>query len=229
VNLLAIVFFRTLIIFITLIFFMRLLGKRQLGELELSELVVSVLIADLAAHPLQDIGIPLLNGILPIVILFCCELIISGMIVKNIRIRSILCGRPSVLIDNGKIVQKEMQKNRFTLDELTEELRNQSIMDISKIKYAILETDGTLNTILFPAERPVTAGQMQIVVEDPGFSAIIINDGRVMSENLKHMGRDEAWLRRELEKRKVKGPQDVYLMTINHAGQVYYAPKEVRA
>ena len=224
----AIVICRTLIIFIALIFFMRLLGKRQLGELELSELVVSVLIADLAAHPLQDIGIPLLNGLLPILILFCCELIISGAIVKSIKLRTILCGRPSVLIKDGKIVQREMRKNRFTLDELTEELRKQSIMDISKIKYAILETDGTLNAILLPTERPVTAGQMQLQTEDTGFAAIIINDGRVMSDNLHHMGRSERWLEQELRHRGARGPEEVYLMTINQAGQIYYAPREAQ-
>ena len=119
-----------------------------------------------------------------------------------------------------------MRKNRFTLDELADELRNQSIIDISKVKYAVLETDGRLNTILFPGEQPVTASQMNIAVDDPGTPSIIINDGKVINENLKLMGKDEGWLRKELGKKKSSSPREVYLLTLNHAGQVYYAPME---
>ena len=222
----AIVFLRTIIVFLVVVLSMRIMGKRQLGELELSEFVVSVLIADLASNPLQDIGIPLLNGLIPVVTLLCCELLISALILKSVRARALLCGRPSMLVVNGVVNQSEMKKNRFTLDELTEELRNQSITDISKIKYAILETDGTLNTILFPAEQPVTAAQMKIPVADPGYPTIVINDGRVLSENLRRMGRDMDWLRAELRRRNAARPEDVYLMTVDDAGQIYYAQKE---
>ena len=186
----AIIFFRTIIVFLSIVVSMRIMGKRQLGELELSELVVAILISDMAVHPLQDIGIPLLNGIIPVVTLLCCELIFSGLIMRSVKMRVLLCGKPSMLVSNGEINQIEMRKNRFTLDELTEELRNQSVTDISKVKYAILETDGTLNTILFPGEQPVTVSQMGISVDDPGFPSIIINNGVIIEENLKMMGRD---------------------------------------
>lgn len=222
----AIIFFRTIIIFLSLLVAMRLMGKRQLGELELSELVVAVLISNVAAHPLQDIGIPLMNGILPIIILLCCELIISGIIVKSVKARQLICGKPSILIANGTINQEEMRQNRFTLDELFEELRNQSILDISQIKYAVLETDGRLNTVLFPAEQPVTAGQLNIETEDTGYPTIIINNGRLMSNNLKHCGRDENWLKAELKKRKIKQVNEVYLMTLNSSGQIYFLKSE---
>lgn len=223
----TIVFIRTIIIFVMIVGAMRIMGKRQLGELELNELVVAVLLADLASHPLQDIGIPLLNGLIPIVTLLGCELIFSGFIMHSPGARAFLCGKPSILVQNGQIVEKEMRKNRFTLDELADELRNQSITDISKVKYAILETDGRLNTILFPAEQPVTAAQMNIAVDDPGYPFIVINDGFVMENNLKIAGRDQNWLEKELRNRKAKSPKDVYLMTVNNAGQIYYAPKEV--
>lgn len=222
----AIVFFRTMIIFLSLLAAMRLMGKRQLGELELSELVVAVLISNVAAHPLQDIGIPLMNGILPIIILLCSELIISGIIVKSVKARQLICGKPSIIIANGTINQDEMRQNRFTLDELFEELRNQSILDVSKIKYAVLETDGRLNTILFPSEQPVTAGQMNITVEDPGYTTILINNGRLLSENLKRCGRDENWLQKELKNRGAKRVNEVYLMTLNSSGQIYFLKSE---
>lgn len=222
----GIVFFRTIIIYTTLLFAMRLMGKRQLGELELSELVIAVLISDIAAHPLQDIGIPLMNGLLPIIILLCCELVIAGIIVKSNRAKAFLCGKPSFLIINGTINQAQMKKNRFTLDELAEELRTQSILDISKVKYAILETDGRLNIVLFPSERPITAGQMQIETIDSGYPVIIINNGKIMRNNLRFCGRDENWLWKELAARKVKDAKDVFLMTLNGAGQIYFSKAE---
>ena len=123
---------------------MRLLGKRQLGEMELSEFVLAALIADLAAHPLQDIGIPLINGLVPILTLFCCEVLIAGATLNSVRLRSLFFGRPSVLVLRGKVIQRELRKNRFSLDELMQELRNQGVLDISKIEYGILETDGRL-------------------------------------------------------------------------------------
>ncbi len=222
----AIVFFRTLIVFFALLFSMRLMGKRQLGELELSELVVAVLISNVAAHPLQDIGIPIMNGILPVIILLCCELIISGFIVKSVRFRAFICGKPSILISSGVIDQDEMKQNRFTLDELYEELRNQGVLDVSLVKYAVLETDGKLNLVMFPAERPVTASQMQIKVNDTGYPMIIVNNGRLIGENLKKCGKDRKWLDKKLERRKVKRVNDVYLMTLNAADQIYFLEAE---
>ena len=129
---------------------MRLLGKRQLGEMELSEFVVAALVADLASHPLQDLGIPMINGIVPVLTLFCCEVFISWAAMKSIRLRALLFGKPGVLIKDGQIMQQEMEKNRFTADELMQELRNQGCMDISKIKYAILETTGKISVIKNP-------------------------------------------------------------------------------
>ncbi len=224
----AIILIRTVIVFLSITISLRLMGKRQLGELELSELVVAILISDLAANPLQDIGIPLMNGLIPVFVLLCCELLISGWVMKSIRFRSLLCGRPSVLVENGVISQQEMRRNRFTIDELTEELRGQGIVDISKIKYAVLETDGVLNTVLYPAEQPLTPAQMGIQVEDTGYVTIIINDGRVLDKNLKRLGRNRKWLDTELKKRGDIPPERVYIMTVNDAGQIYCLPMEGR-
>ena len=221
-----IIFLRTLIIFAAVLVTMRIMGKRQLGELEPSELVVAVLMADLAAQPLQDIGVPLLNGLIPVATLLACELLVSGLTMHSVRARILLCGKPSIVVSNGAIVQTEMRRNRYTLDELTEELRTQGIVDISKVKYAVLETDGRLNTILFPAEMPLTASQLGLNVEDSGYPSIVINDGKVLEENLVLSGHDIEWLERELLRRKIKSPREVYLMMVNPAGQVYYAVKE---
>ncbi len=146
----AISILRTIIIYTALLVSMRLMGKRQLGEMELSEFVVASLIADLASHPLQDVGIPMTNGLVPVLTLFCFEILIAGASMKSIRLRTLLFGRPSILVKRGVIDQGEMRANRFTADELMQELRNRGMFDISQVEYAILETDGRLNVIPFP-------------------------------------------------------------------------------
>ena len=222
----AIVFIRTLIVYAALLLTMRLLGKRQLGEMELSEFVVAALIADLAAHPLQDIGIPMMNGLIPIITLFCCEVLIAGFSMKHIRLRTLLFGKPSILISHGKINQRELWKNRFTLDELMQEMRSQGATDIGKVEYAILETDGRLNVMLYPSEMPATAALLKLPVPDEGYPVIFISDGRILEDNLRRCGKDRAWLEKQLKGHSVKNAGEVFLMMLNGAGQIYFAGKE---
>jgi uncharacterized membrane protein YcaP (DUF421 family) len=223
---LAISIIRTVILFVLIIVAMRIMGKRQLGELEPAELVVAVLISDLAAQPLQDLGTPLLYGIIPVLTLVGCEILVSGAVIKNIRFRAILCGKPSLIIENGRIIQREMKKNRFTLDELAEELRKKNISDIRTVKHAILETDGSLSTILYADQSPLTPQQAGVEVEEPGYTVMIINDGRVLSENLKRLGYNENWLKKQLCARDVLDSKDVYIMTVDASGRIYFAVKE---
>ncbi len=222
----AIIIIRTLVVYFALVISMRLMGKRQLSELELPELAIAVLIADLAAHPLQDIGIPLMNGLLPIIVLSCCELLISGAALRHAGLRTMLFGRPCFLIRRGKIDQKEMRRCRLNLEELYEELRAQSVTDAAQVEYAVLETDGTLSVILYPEFRPLTARDMGLTPQDTGYPLILINDGKLMRENLRQAGRDEVWLRRELKRRGASAVSEVYLFLLDGAGGVYYLPKE---
>ena len=225
----AIILIRTLIVYFSLLLTMRLLGKRQLGEMELSEFVLAALIADLAAHPLQDIGIPMMNGLLPILVLFCCEVMIAWGSLKNVRLRSVLFGKPSILIEKGKINQREMKKNRFTVDELMEQLRSQGCTDISNVEYAILETGGKLSLLLYPAKKPPAAELMGVQPDDGGLPVIIISDGRVIGSNLKRMGYNKSWLDKQLKSKGHSSYDTVFLMTVNAAGQIYFAPKETEA
>ena len=222
----AIVLVRTLIIYFALLLAMRLLGKRQLGEMELSEFVVAALIADLASHPLQDMGIPLINGLIPILVLFCCEVLIAGLSLKSIRLRSLIFGKPSLLIVKGRILQREMLKNRFTLDELMQELRAQGVSDLNSVAYGILETNGKLSLLLSPADSPVTAGQLQVQTQDTGYPSIVISDGRVLDANLRHLGYDRLWLNKQLKAHGLSSPGQVFLMTASDTGAVYCAAKE---
>lgn len=222
----AIVMIRTGIIYFALLLAMRLMGKRQLGEMELSEFVVASLIADLAAHPLQDVGIPMTNGLVPILTLFCFEILIAGVSMKSIRLRTLLFGGPSVLVRRGVIDQKEMRANRFTADELMQELRKQGLFDLSQVEYGILETDGRLNVIPYPAQLPATAGQLGVKTEDGGCPLIVVSEGRMIEKNLRALGHDSAWLREEVRQKGHGEVKDIYLMTVNQKGQSYIAEKE---
>ena len=222
----AIVIVRTVIIFAALLFCMRALGKRQLGELELSELVVSVLVADLASLPLQDIGIPMINGLVSILTLFCLELLLSEASLRSVKLRERLWGRAAFLIEKGKIDPKELRRNRYSAEELLEQLRAKGIFELSSVEYAVLERDGTLNVILVPAERPVTAGELCLEKEDPGYPRVVICEGRVIADNLRLCGWDERRLQKELSKNGIGEAKDVYLMTVDEAGGVYIAAEE---
>ncbi|SHH53873.1 Uncharacterized membrane protein YcaP, DUF421 family [Sporobacter termitidis DSM 10068] len=222
----AIAIIRTLILYAAIVVSLRIMGKRQLGELEPAELVVAVLISDLAAHPLQDIGTPLLYGLIPVLTLLCCEVLITAGVVKSIRFRAFICGKPNVIIHQGKIIQKEMKKNRMTPDELSEQLRKKNIVDISTVKYGILETDGTLSTVLYTDQAPLTPKQMNLPTNDVGYPVIVINNGRVISDNLQKMGFNEVWLKKQLKNRNIAAPRDVYLMTVDESSRIYFAVKD---
>jgi uncharacterized membrane protein YcaP (DUF421 family) len=223
---LAIVFVRVIVLYLLIIIAMRVLGKRQIGQLEPGELVLALIIADIAAVPMQDMGIPLLFGILPIIILVSVSLLISGLSVKNIRFRTFVSGKSSIVIERGEIVQSEMKKNRITVDELFEELRLQGVLDISQVKYGILETNGRMSVILWPSEKPPSAAMMNMEAKGGDLQTIIINAGRVLDKNLQLIGRSRSWLENELKSRKIASPDEVYLMTLDTGGRVYISMRQ---
>ena len=221
-------FVRTILLYFIIMLGLRLMGKRQIGELEPTELVLTMLISDLAAVPMQDFGIPLLNGVVPIVTLLALSMLLSYGCMRSIRLRRLVCGSPTTLIKDGQLQQAAMRANRFTLDELIEALRSQGVTDLTTVKYAILETDGTLNVILTPAERPVTAGQLRCADPETGYPYILISDGTVLRENLRKCGKTEEWLRGECRRQGVKSPEQVFLLTCDTTGNVYFAKREKR-
>lgn len=222
----VIAFLRTIILYAFIIIGIRLMGKRQVGELEPSELVLALLIADLAAVPMQDFGIPLLTGLIPILTLLCLTMALSVLTMKSVKFRALLCGRPSIIVENGKLRQGEMRRNRFTLDELMEELRMNGVTDLSTVKYAILETNGQLSVLPFAAQKPPTAQDLDLHLPEPGLPVVMINDGRVITRNLHSRGLDEVWLDKQLQQHHVKRAQDVFLLTVDETNQVCIIEKE---
>ena len=215
-------FVRTLILYVIIVVTIRLMGKRQVGELEPTELVAAILISDLAAVPMQDIGIPLLSGVIPILTLLALELISAELSLRSIRFRSLLCGNPVFLIKDGKIDQKAMAATKLSLDELSQCLRENGISDIDTVKFAILETSGRLSTFLYPEYAPLTTAQ-ENAHTDLEIPLPVISDGTVLSKNLSILGWDRRWLLGELSG---LSPDNVYLMTATRCGTRTIIPKE---
>ena len=223
----ATAFFRTVILYLLLIAGLRLSGKRQIGELEPIELVLTLLISDLASVPMQDFGLPLLNGVVPIITLIALSTLFSGISLRCVRFRDLVCGRPALVIRDGKLRQETMRRNRLTLDELFEQLRGQGVTDLQDVKYAVLETNGRLSVLLRSSCQPATPEQLSLrVTDDVHLPAVIINDGRVLSDNLKQSGRDEQWLRQELKRQGVAHSRDVFLLSVDEQGAVVCLRKE---
>lgn len=221
-----VVLIRTIVLYLLIIAGLRLLGKRQLGELEPAELTLALIIADLASVPMQDNGIPLLTGLIPIVVLLSLATILSVLQAKSIRFRTLLCGRPSVVISDGVVVEQELRRNRLTVDELMEELRIQGFADPRTVKFAVLETNGQLSVLPRSSQMPVTAAQMQLDPQETGLPVIIISDGRLLHRNLNEQGRDEKWLYRQLAVHGKTSPKQIFLMTVDQLGNTYCVPKE---
>ena len=219
-------FVRTVILYLLIIAGVRLMGKRQVGELEPSELVLSLIIADLAAVPMQDFGIPLLAGIIPILTLLALTMMLSVLTMKCVAFRTLLCGRPSVIIRRGTIDQGEMRRNRLTVDELLEELRAQGYASPAGVAYAILETNGQLSVLPWQREQPPVRGELGVEAGEPGLPLVLISDGRPLLHNLAARGYDGSWLDRQLRCQGLRGPEQVFLMTVDEAGGIYLAAKE---
>jgi len=205
-----------------------MMGKHQVGELEPSELVLSLIIADLAAVPMQDYGIPLITGLLPILALLCLTMIFSILTMKSVTFRTLLCGRPSIIIRNGLVDQREMARNRLTVDELLEELRTKGYLDPSAVKYAVLETNGQLSILPFADQKPPTAKQLDVEVAECSLPLVLISDGKLLEHNLAALGRDRTWLNKQLTRRNCRDIRRVFLLLADDAGQFYLVRKDGR-
>lgn len=218
-------FIRVSIIYILVLLVMRLMGKREIGQMQPFELVIAIMIADLAAVPMSDTGIPITSGIIPILALLLFQLIISFINLKSITLRKIICGKPQMLIFRGKIDEKALKKEKMTINELQERLRQKDIFSIGDVEYAILETSGDISIIQKPEKRNTIPEDFNILPEYEGIPYDLIIDGKVMHENLKQIGRDERWLKKEVEKFKIK-PEEALVVTFDGKGQIFCQAKE---
>ena len=205
-------FFRSIILYVIVLIVMRLMGKREIGQLQPFELAISIMIADLATIPMTDTGIPIGNGIVPILGLLVMHLLISLINLKSTKLREIICGKPRILIYRGKIQEKAMIKERFTINELQERIRSQNIVNLGDVEYAILETSGQITVI----EKP-----------NKGIPYDLVVDGKIMFKNLEAIGKDYNWLKKEVNKFNFN-PEEALVVTIDGKGQIFCQKKEFK-
>lgn len=219
------IFIRAIFLYVLVLIVMRCMGKREIGQLQPFELAISIMIADLATTPMAEPGTPITYGIIPILSLLVMHLLISTINMKSIKMRGILCGKPSILIYRGKINEQALKKENFTINELQERLRGNNIFNLGDVEYAILETSGQISVITKPGKRIVTLDDMKIEAEYEGIPYDLVIDGKVMIENLRKLCKSKEWLKEEVGKFNMK-PEEALIVTLDANGKIFCQKKE---
>ena len=217
---------RTILLYLTMIVVVRIMGKRQIGQMEPSEFVVTMMVANLATIPMEDDGIALFAGFVPICVILGAELVLSFINLKSSKVRKLLCGKPVILIENGNILQQNLRKTRITLDELTGHLREKDVLDINAVQYAILEVNGNLSVFPYPKEMPASARDAGIKVRQQSLPITIVSDGELMEDNLIIAKKDRQWLKSVLDAHHAE-LQDTWLLTVDKYNHVTFFRKEL--
>jgi len=221
-----VVFARTLILYAVVVIVMRIMGKRQIGQLQPFELVVAIMISELASVPMQNTGIPLINGIIPILTLLVAQITMSFISLKSIKARGIICGKPSILIENGKVNEGELRKEMYTINDLLEQLRIKNIQNIADVEFAILETNGQLSVIPKPQKRPVNPEDLSIPTKYEGLPIALIIDGKINYGNLAKTNHDVNWLQTQLNNSGISNLKNVLFASLDSNGNLFYQEKQ---
>lgn len=217
---------RTLLLYASLVCALRLMGKRQIGQLEPTELVVTILVSELAAIPMQDPGIPLSAGIVPIVTLICSEIILSFFSLKSNSLRKAFSGKPCIIIKNGKLDRKKLQDMRITVNEVLQELRLNNIDSIADVRYGIIETNGQLSYVLNNPAKPLNANMMSVMPNTTGVPLLIISDGKLLEENVLALNKTNDWILKQVKKNHISSIENVFIMTLDDSENMFIQSKE---
>ena len=223
----AVPLLRTLILYFAVIAAVRLMGKRQIGELDLSELVVTILVSDLAAVPMQDLGIPMVSGLIPIATLIVLEILLSFLALKSRFFRRLLNGQPAIIIRGGKLDIKKLRQMRLTTDEVIETLRKQNVSSVADVKYGVIEPDGSLSVVLKQPQQQVTAEMLGLTPKDAGLPLVVVSDGKLVNRSLQLLHLDPRDIENRLKNQSV-ALSDVFLMTLDDCGNTFLQRKEGR-
>lgn len=218
-------FLRTVFLYLLLVTVIRVLGKRQLGEMEPTEFVVTMMAANLSTAPIEDPGSPLIYGLVAILTIFGTELALSTLTMGSVTARRLLCGKPVILIENGKLLQENLKRTRVTMEELRGQLREKDVLDLTTVQYAILETNGGLSVFPFSKDRPATAQESGLCPRQNFLPLTILEEGRLLHENLQKAGKDTLWLKKVLQDRGVTQEQTL-LLTVDGADHIVFLRKE---
>ena len=223
----AVPMLRTLLLYIAVIAAIRLMGKRQIGDLDPSELVVTILVSDLAAVPMQDLGIPMVSGLVPIATLIVLEILLSFLALKSRPFRRLLNGQPAIIIRGGKLDIQKLRQMRLTTDEVIETLRKQNVASVADVKYGVIEPDGNLTVIPRQAKQPVTADMLGLSPRDAGLPLVVVSDGKLVNRSLQLLHLDPRDIENRLNNQSI-ALSDVFLMTLDDCGNTFLQRKEGR-
>lgn len=209
---------RTLILYVFVIFAVRVMGKRQISDLQPTELVITLIISDIAAIPMENSSQPLLSGVVPVLILVACEIFASLIMMKNSKFRKIICGSPVMVIEDGKILQDAMRKLRMTTEDLCIQLRQEEVFSLEDVEYCIVETNGKISVLQKPEKRTPNAQELGVTIEDTGIDAVVISDGVYLDNSMKLCGFTRKKIDNILTENNVR-LDEVFIMTGNKTGQ----------
>lgn len=215
---------RTIILYILVLITIRVLGKRQVGELQPADLVLTILLSEILVIPMQDPEIPLVHTFIPVLLLIGFEIVISVISLKSLRFRTLLQGNSLIVIRNGVVDQKQLQRLRFTVDDLLEALRKKDVFDITTVQYAIVETDGALSVLLKPENKVPTAGELQVQLPDNGMPTVIISDGKVVEMDFSECNMTPEKMKKLIQKKHID-VKNILLMTMDKKGNTHMIKK----
>ena len=221
-----IILIRTIILYFLVVITIRMMGKRQIGQLQPFELVITIMISELASLPIQDTRIPIMSGIIPIITLLILQVLLSILQLKSEYMRKILCGKPNILIRDGKIEIENLKYERFNINDLMEELRLQGYYNLSDIKYAILETSGQLSIIPKTELSNVTKENLNIQCQQELLPVTLVLDGKINEDNLKVINKDKKWLFEKFSENEIKSEKELFVAILDSKGKFFYQFKD---
>lgn len=218
---------RTILLYCAVITAIRMMGKRQIGELDPAELVITILISDLAAIPMQDLGIPLFAGLVPIAILICMEIFTSCISMRSRRFYRLLNGQPAIIIQKGQLDIHKLRQMRMTADEVVETLRKQNVTSIADVKYGVIEPDGNMTVVLEQPHQPVTAEMLGLTPKDTGLPLVVVSNGKMVTHSLQLLHLTESDVLHQIQRRNLS-LSDIFVMTLDDCGNTFIQKKEGR-
>lgn len=218
--------FRSLVLYLLVILVMRMMGKREIGQLHPYELAITLIISELVTLPMENNALPLQNGIIPVFTITLAQISLSYLTTKSQWLQDFISGKYTMIIENGKMIQKNMVDQKYNITELLEQLRMNGVTKMDDVQYAILETSGQLSIILKPSKQPVTAEQMLVNTEYEGMPVNIILDGKLVEENLSSAKITIEDIKDRLKKDELN-ISDVFFASINAKGEYYIQPKQI--
>ncbi|WJH32568.1 DUF421 domain-containing protein [Paenibacillus sp. CC-CFT747] len=216
---------RTILIYVVIFAVMRLMGKREIGKLSVVDLVISIMIAEIGVFVIEDTGKPLGEGLIPILTLVALQITLALVSLRNQTLRTWFEGRPSILIQNGRMNREEMRKQRYSLDDLLVQLRQNRVMDVADVEFAILETSGKL-TVVEKDNKAEEAPGPKADYKLQSLPAVVIMDGKVQEEGLAKLGQTRFWLKNRLQAEGVQDVKDVFFCSIDYKGRLFIDRKD---